>query len=446
MAGEYPVDENGSFEKINHLRNIGFDFFINLTEQKIEGLYDYRKFVDGIYAEYPIQDVMPPNSVEYTNDIIDQIDFAIEQGYKVYIHCKGGSGRTGTIVACWLVEHGHTAKQALNKVAKWWKKAAPKSPWKSPNTPAQCQFVMDYAQQFITVKERYQGCLAGLAVGDALGTTNEFKTRGSFEPITDMVGGGVFGLNPGEWTDDTSMALCLGQSLIDRDGFNAHDQLNRYYDWYSTGYMSSNGRCFDIGNATRHALTSPACLLKGSPIYKNAAGNGGIMRLAPVPMFYGNFDIMSVGHYSKESSRVTHGHKDADAAAYYFGRLLWKALNGYSKTEILAKPQQKGLSKTIYKVAAGSYKNKIRGHIKSSCYVVDSLEAALWCFYHTDTFAKGALLAANLGDDADTVAAIYGQLAGAYYGINSIPARWLNKLAEQELIIGMADKLFNASR
>ena len=135
---------------------------------------------------------------------------------------------------------------------------------------------------------RYQGCLLGLAVGDALGTTLEFKKPGSFKPIIDLTGGGPFSLEAGQWTDDTSMALCLAESLLICQGFDPADQMERYLRWYREGYMSSTGSCFDIGNTTRAALTS----FEGTgepfsgPTHPWSAGNGSIMRLAPVVMYF----------------------------------------------------------------------------------------------------------------------------------------------------------------
>ena len=106
----------------------------------------------------------------------------------------------------------------------------------------------------IPVLDRFRGALLGLAVGDAVGTTLEFKSPGSFKPIDDMVGGGPFDLAPGEWTDDTSMALCLATSLVEKREFDPCDQMERYVRWWKEGYMSANGRCFDIGNTVRSAL------------------------------------------------------------------------------------------------------------------------------------------------------------------------------------------------
>src|SRR6185295_11989560 len=137
-------------------------------------------------------------------------------------------------------------------------------------------------------EERFRGCLLGLAVGDAVGTTLEFRRRGTFEPLTDMVGGGPFGLLPGQWTDDTSMALCLATSLVERDGFDARDQMERYCWWADRGYLSSTGKCFDIGNTVASALRRYQ--RDGNPYAgsrdQNSAGNGCIMRLAPIPMYF----------------------------------------------------------------------------------------------------------------------------------------------------------------
>ena len=301
---------------------------------------------------------------------------------------------------------------------------------------------------------RFTGCLLGLAVGDAVGTTVEFSPPGTFEPLTDMVGGGPFRLAAGEWTDDTSMALCLADSLI-CCGFNAQDQLERYCRWWHHGLWSSNGRCFDIGMTCRSALAHFEAT--SEPFNKNvdphAAGNGSLMRLAPVAMFYAD-DARTATNMAAFSSRTTHAARTCLDACRYFAGLLVGALRGTRK-ETLLRPRYRpygrrwqigvDLCLEIDAVAAGSYKRKMPPDIKGSGYVVRSLEAALWAFYHSDNFRDGCLLAANLGDDADTTAAIYGQLAGAYYGVDGIPAAWRHKLARRDEITHMACKLFTAS-
>ncbi len=304
----------------------------------------------------------------------------------------------------------------------------------------------------LTALNRYLGSLAGLAVGDALGTTLEFSSPGSFVPITDMIGGGPFGLKPGEWTDDTSMALCLAESLIEKDGFDAFDQMERYLRWWRDGCLSHTGHCFDIGITVREALAQFEITknpFSGSTdIY--SAGNGSLMRLAPVPLFFAANPEIAI-EMSGESSRTTHGAVESIDACRYFSGLLMGAINGVSKDILLSDsycPVEgywgvNSLAPKIEKIARGSFKEKTPPDIQGTGYVVDSLESALWAFHSGSSFEEGCLLAVNLGDDADTTGAIYGQLAGAYYGESGIPQTWLNKLAMRRKILSLSGDLFN---
>jgi len=297
-----------------------------------------------------------------------------------------------------------------------------------------------------------QGCLAGLAVGDALGTTLEFTTPGSFKPLTDMIGGGPFRLNPGQWTDDTSMALCLAESLIECRGFDLRDQMERYVRWWKHGHLSATSRCFDIGNTVRSALSD--FTIDGQPASgstdKHSAGNGSIMRLAPVPIFFHDAD--EAIHYAAESSRGTHQATACLDACHYLGGILWGLLHGATKDEVLAPyyhPTGKSwdaMDPAITAIAAGSFKEKEPPLIRGTGYVVRSLEAALWAFHRSKSFEEGALMAVNLGEDADTTGAIYGQIAGACYGLDGIPAGWLEKLHGREMILDFAGKLLTTSK
>lgn len=299
--------------------------------------------------------------------------------------------------------------------------------------------------------ERYRGSLLGLAVGDALGTTLEFEPPGTFTPIDDMIGGGPFHLKAGEWTDDTSMALCLAASLLERRGFDALDQVGRYIRWRDQGYMASNGRCFDIGGTVSSSLRQFE--RSGNPFAGSTdprtAGNGSIMRLAPIPLFFARNPAEAIER-SGESSRTTHGAAAAIDGCRYLGALIVGALEGQSKEQLLSSRyspvpnywQAHPLMPAIDAVAAGSFKRRNPPEIRGSGYVVASLEAALWAFFHSDTFRDGALLAVNLGDDADTTGAIYGQLAGAFYGELHIPQQWRMRLAQYQLIEKLADQLY----
>jgi ADP-ribosylglycohydrolase len=301
-----------------------------------------------------------------------------------------------------------------------------------------------------TTQSRYEGCLLGLAAGDALGTTVEFKAPGSFVPLTDMVGGGPFRLEKGQWTDDTSMALCLAESLIQCRGFDARDQMERYVRWWKEGHLSSTGRCFDIGNTVYGALQR--YMDTGEPFAgstdPHTAGNGSLMRLAPVPLFFAADPEKAIA-WSAESSKTTHGAITCLDACRYFGGLLVGALQGISKDELLSPRyspverlwERAPLCSEIDDIACSSFKRKDPPTIVGSGYVVESLEAALWAFNRSTNFQEGCLLAVNLGDDADTTGAIFGQLAGAYYGVAGIPQAWRECLTHVELIQRWAGEL-----
>jgi ADP-ribosylglycohydrolase len=292
--------------------------------------------------------------------------------------------------------------------------------------------------------DRYRGALLGLAAGDAVGTTVEFSAPGSFAPLADMVGGGPFSLRAGEWTDDTSMALCLAESLVECGRFDARDQIERYVRWWRDGHLSSNGRCFDIGGTVRAALARFE--RTGEPYAgstdPHSAGNGSIMRLAPVPLAFARDPRVAVER-SAESSRTTHGAATAVDACRYLGGLIAGAVDGVPKEKLLSPRYgvDGELHPEIDEVASGSFLRREPPEIEGTGFVVRSLEAALWAFATTDDFRSGCLAAANLGDDADTTAAVYGQLAGAVYGVEPIPPEWRERLALRDTIERLADGL-----
>ncbi len=306
----------------------------------------------------------------------------------------------------------------------------------------------------ISQLSRYKGSMVGLAAGDALGTAVEFKKPGTFTPLADIVGGGPFELEKGEWTDDTSMALCLAESLLACNGMDARDQMERYTRWHSDGYMSSNGRCFDIGTTVSHALAQFVRTNDpiAGPIDEYSAGNGSLMRLAPVPLFFAA-DPQKAVDMSGESSQTTHGARACIDACRYYGALIVGAIQGVSKEVLLSHrfSPVKGLWEgapmcvEIDEIASGSFKRKDPPEIVGKGYVVNSLEAALWAFSRSSTFQEGCLLAVNLGHDADTTGAIYGQLAGSYYGVECIPNAWRSCLAHTDFIHAMGERLFTAA-
>lgn len=294
--------------------------------------------------------------------------------------------------------------------------------------------------------DKFSGTLLGLAIGDALGAQVEFKPRGSFDPVTDMQGGGPHDLEPGYWTDDTSMALCLAESLIESD-FDLKGQLAKYLKWYQEGYLSSTGECFDIGNNTADSLNHYKLTGELPPEKERAAGNGSLMRLAPVPM-YCHRDFARAVEYSGQSSLTTHNNIMAIDACRFVGGLIQKFINSkdkstaYKEQEINATAAILSLDNRVLKAISGALAKESAAKISSDGFVINSLEASLWAFYQGNSFKEALLKAVNLGHDADTIGAITGQLAGAFYGQKAIPEPWIKKLAYREKILSLIEDLF----
>ncbi len=300
------------------------------------------------------------------------------------------------------------------------------------------------------IRDRGGGTLLGLAAGDAIGTTLEFRSRDTYPPLTDMIGGGPFNLAPGQWTDDTAMALALADSLESSlsggameqcNGFE-HDLLQRFVEWWEDGAYSCTGRCFDIGLTTRQALMRWQATQEphSGSTDPCAAGNGSLMRLAPVAIRFWD-DRAALADVAARQSKTTHAAAEAVEACVAYAAVLADAIEGQPKDHVLR--DRGSFGGAVGTVMAGGWRNKSREAVRSTGYVVHSLEAALWCVHHADTFGEIVLLAANLGEDADTTAAVAGQLAGALHGASGIPDQWLRKLAWRDRICAMAGRLLD---
>ncbi|MCW6160013.1 MAG: ADP-ribosylglycohydrolase family protein [Candidatus Micrarchaeales archaeon] len=299
-------------------------------------------------------------------------------------------------------------------------------------------------------KDHFRGVLTGLAVGDALGMPVEFKKEGTFEPVCELRGGGAFHLEAGQWTDDTSMALCIAKSLVEKNDFDPIDIMKRFLKWKDEGYMSSTGYCFDSGETTMMALNEFRSTGKPyrqpPPPGSRRTGNGCIMRLGPIPMAFIDSPEKAV-ELSELSSKLTHAAAVCVDATRYFGGLIAGALNGATKEELLSDHyspvpgyfKKKPLVPEISRIAAGSFKTNTP---KPTFIVTDTLEMVLWGFNNTTSFRDGMLKVVNRGGDADSYGAVYGQLAGAFYGEKAIPESWRGGIAHWELISGTAEELW----
>jgi ADP-ribosyl-[dinitrogen reductase] hydrolase len=266
----------------------------------------------------------------------------------------------------------------------------------------------------------------GLAVGDALGAPVEFKEPEEFEPVSDYGHSHVWNIPAGYWTDDTSMAICLAESIIARDTVDTTDLLERFGRWYTQGENSATGRCFDIGNTTR---TNIEAFLKSgvtkAPDLHYQSGNGGIMRLAPVAIRWWH-DVVCAEHMAIKQSQTTHGSAECTKCASELSIWLTRAIQG--------QPVKQQLTMALSHVPDS--------HISNSGRASDTLLAAKWCVATTHTFEQAVLRAVNLGGDADTIGAVTGQLAGACYGTEQIPDRWMQGLYNVDHITDLARQLY----
>ena len=477
FVGEYPgaTDASEVRRRIGALLDAGITVFVDLTAPS-DGLQPYedplaaeslRRGLSAFRLSFPVPH-LGTASPAVMRRILDVIAWHLEAGRRVYVHGAEADGRAELVLGCRLVRHGADGDAALSTT----RRLLADSPDadrndddSSSSSVEQRELVRRWSAHErgrvrvtpdaeITRRQRFQGALLGLAVGDALGTTLEYTAPDTFIPIDDIVGGGPFRLEPGQWTDDTSMALCLAESLLERRGFDAEDQMRRYVRWWRNGHWSSTGRCFDIGNTVRQALANferTGVAFSGSTS-DLSANNGSLMRIAPVAMYFVDDPGRAV-MMAAESSRTTHGASAAVDACRCLAGLLVGALSGASKEALLAPhftPSdgewfRSPLHPKVAAVAGGSFREKSPPGIRGTAYVVDSLEAALWAFATTDDFRSGALAAVNLGDDADTTGAVYGQLAGAFYGVDAIPLDWRERVARAPAILEIADTLLAAA-
>lgn len=325
----------------------------------------------------------------------------------------------------------------------------------------------------LNLSSRIRGSFFGLSIGDALGGPVEFKTRGTFPLITEMERNTNFSLPPGCFTDDTSMALCLAQSLIDCQSFDPQDQIRKYIAWFDEGYMSSMPElgCFDIGNGTSYALKiwdkhfkehgygktgstlARAVTEDGQKVVDSVfgeesyCGNGSLMRVVPIALAFYGVGVERAAGYARESSKVTHPHLRCQEACSIFTQLVVEALRGSDKDKLAQAIGHCSIQDDQLRTRLSGYKDldswlhQVEDNIRSTGYVIDTLEAALWAFFNTISFEEGAVRAVNLGDDADTVGAVYGGLAGAYYGFEAIPTRWTQAMRNKDLLDKVSEGL-----
>jgi ADP-ribosyl-[dinitrogen reductase] hydrolase len=307
------------------------------------------------------------------------------------------------------------------------------------------------------LRNRFLGALIGLAVGDAVAAATQYRRPGSFTPVGDMLGGGPFDLPRGGWSDDTAMALCLADSLLERDGFDARDQVERYRRWQQEGYLSATGQCVGITASSARAIAMAqwrrqAFFGSHDPSQQDPEP---LSRVAPAVLFYFATSGEAVNQ-ATEAARTTCQAPAVLEACRALARAVYAAVSGQPKAVVLEKavlavapnmggatagggPVHSGFGSPSGAAGVGGPGAAPAPRVGSSAPA--ALAAAVAAFGATDNFRDAILYAVNLGGDSDVVAAACGQLAGAYYGVKAVPTSWYNGLMQKELIVSYADRL-----
>ncbi len=513
LAGEYPGgrSRDDTRVRLKQLIDAGVECFIDLTHPHELERYDIELPLGVEYLRKPIRDHGLPEKPEHMAEILDCIHDSLQSGRMVYVHCHAGIGRTGTVIGCFLVERGFEAENALDQlnrlfqqserskswdwvpetkeqsvfVKRWVSRATPGTtpPAAAPSVPLTAQAAVRAASGLAPaapgpgftppnavpaasdpdplldeatlsaargLRERFHGALLGLATGDALAAATQYRKPGTFGMVGDLLGGGPFDLPRGAWSDDTAMALCLAESLIESQGFDAKDQVERYKLWQRDGYLSCTGQCLGITASTARALAMAQWrrqVFSGSHD-PNQLDPEPLSRVAAPTMFFfaaAPDAVLAAG----ESSRTTCQAPVVVDACKALGQMLHAALSGQPKEAILALAPAAGVAGPDAGRASAVGASAAAAAVSASAFTTpapantasETLTAAIWAFASTDNFRDAVLRAVNLGGNSDVVAAVCGQLAGAHYSVTAIPSSWRNSLMQKEMLATFADRL-----
>ena len=451
LAGEYPGGRTpeATRARLAGLLRAGVRCFVDLTEPGEAVPYHTELPLSVDYLRKPIRDHGVPNNAAAMAGILDCLSEGVRSRAVVYLHCRAGIGRTAMVAGCLLMERGLAADEALAELNRCWQQSAHSPQWPTvPETDAQTHYVRVWSRQALPehdadplfdpatlsaargLRGRFQGALLGLAAGDAVAAATQYGRPGRFSPVGDLLGGGPFDLPRGGWSDDTAMALCLAESLLACEGFDARDQVARYRRWQQEGYLSCTGQCVGITAGTARALA--VAQWRQQPFSgshdPDALDPEALSRVAPVTMYF-FAQPAEATERAAEAARTTCQAPAVLTACRALAQALHAALSGEPRPVILAQAQS-ALDAALHPIPASG------GNTAPA-----ALAAALEAFAGTRNFRDAVLSAANLGGNSDVVAAACGALAGAHYTSSAIPTLWRNSLIKKQLIESSADRL-----
>ena len=449
LAGEHPAGMTAEMtrERLSRLLAAGVDCFLDLTQPHEIAPYDASLPPEVDYFRCSIVDHSTPAHAREMTEILGCLHGALREGRVVYLHCRAGIGRTGMVAGCLLVEQGFAGEEALAELNRLWRQSGRSAQWPTvPETDDQLEYVRRWAPlpaeesdpllapstlaAARPLRGRFQGTLFGLATGDAVAAATQYRRPGRFTPVGDMLGGGPFDLPRGGWSDDTAMALCLAESLIERGGFDARDQVARYRRWQKEGYLSATGQCLGITAGTARALALAQWRRQAfsGPHDPGVLDAEGLSRVPPVAMYFFSNGATVAAEQAAEAARTTCQAPLVLASCRALARALHAALSGQPKTAILAAARADESPVTLPGAAPPDSAPAV-------------LAAALDAFDRTPNFREAVLAAANLGGSSDVAAAVCGALAGAHYSGSAIPRPWRESLMKRYWLESYADRL-----
>ncbi|MBS0375628.1 MAG: ADP-ribosylglycohydrolase family protein [Proteobacteria bacterium] len=470
LAGSYPghADPEAACARLEALLDAGIDWILDLTAADelptyaplLAELADARDRPPPVVLRRPIRDHGLPRSAAEMAAILDELEAALAAGRRVYVHCRAGIGRTGTLIGCYLARRLGDGETALARLDELWVAAGRDADWPTvPETEAQRRFVSDWrdaarpraAGEADVLRDRCRGLWWGLALGDALAVPVQHRRPGTFTPVGDLLGGGPYELPRGAWSDDTSIALQLAESLLERGVFDARDFVARLTRWRRDGEGSATGQCVGISAATARALSQAAW--SGNPF----AGSHDPARAEAEPLVRAGVaaaflldDPERAVELAAEVARPTHQAPVVLDACRLAAALVVGVLQGRPRTELLAPGfspveglwRRRPLRREVAALAAGGWRAAEEG---SRPAALDALAVALRALADGRGYRDTVLAAVNQGLDADVQGALTGQLAGALYGAASLPKAWVASLADAPRIATVADRLLTGA-
>jgi len=472
LAGEHPGARtlSDTTDRLQALLMVGVTLFVDLTEEgEVPDYSHLLVYASGAiqikYVRHAIGDHDIPDSPEIMQEILESIDMHLAQDGVVYVHCRAGIGRTGTAIGCYLTRCGLDGEAALDRLNDLWAESERSRTWpRVPETEAQIEFVRTWPaidpkvntqrEQTSAKFDRYAGAVLGLAIGDALGalvtvdaTTEPTANAASF--VSDLVAGGPQGLPRGAWLADTAMFWCLAESLLDSNGVNAEDQMQRYLAWQRDGKNSSTGVALNVPAEVRKALAQWQWTHKpiaGSHDTENRDAHAIARTLAAVLYFAD--DPARVLVEAGEVARTTLQAPIVLDANRAFSTLLMDALNREDKDTLLSmkrsdnaqRLRRNRLKQAVTQVMDGWWRGPTPP-ARNERNVLGVLGTALWAFNQTESFRAGVLLAVNSSANPSSCGAVFGALAGAYYGAQNIPQEWRSGVAHSLALADLAQRL-----